>query len=42
MTSAQTLDALVELVPADAGARWLESACGPGVVSRAMAAGWAG
>jgi SAM-dependent methyltransferase len=37
MTSAETLGALVELVPADAGARWLESACGTGLVSRALA-----
>jgi len=38
MTSAETLGALVELVPADAGARWLEPACGTGLVSRALAA----
>jgi SAM-dependent methyltransferase len=38
MTSAETLGALVDLVPADAGARWLEPACGTGLVSRAMAA----
>jgi SAM-dependent methyltransferase len=37
MTSAETLGALVELVPADADARWLESACGTGLVSRALA-----
>jgi SAM-dependent methyltransferase len=37
MTSAETLGALVELVPEDAGARWLESACGTGLVSRALA-----
>src|SRR6478609_2289305 len=37
MTSAETLGALVELVSADAGARWLESACGTGLVSRALA-----
>lgn len=37
MTSAQTLGALVELVPEDPQARWLDVACGPGVVSRAMA-----
>jgi SAM-dependent methyltransferase len=37
MTSAETLGALVGLVPADAGARWLESACGTGLVSRALA-----
>lgn len=38
MTSAQTLGAVVELVPGDAGASWLDVACGPGVVSRATAA----
>lgn len=37
MTSAETLGALVELVPPDSGARWLESACGTGLVSRALA-----
>lgn len=37
MTSAQTLGALVELVPEDPGARWIDVACGPGVVSRAIA-----
>ncbi len=37
MTSAQTLDALIELVPEDDGARWIDVACGPGVISRAMA-----
>jgi len=37
MTSAETLGALIELVPADARARWLESACGTGLVSRALA-----
>lgn len=37
MTSAQTLGALIELVPEDAGARWIDVACGPGVISRAMA-----
>ena len=37
MTSAETLGALVELVPEDAEARWLESACGTGLVSRALA-----
>jgi SAM-dependent methyltransferase len=36
MTSAETLGALVELVPADAEAKWLESACGTGLVSRAL------
>lgn len=38
MSSAQTLDVLTELVPADPKARWLDVACGPGVVSRALAA----
>jgi SAM-dependent methyltransferase len=37
MTSAVTLGALVELAPEDASARWLESACGTGLVSRALA-----
>jgi SAM-dependent methyltransferase len=37
MTSAETLGALVELVSADADARWLETACGTGLVSRALA-----
>lgn len=38
MSSAQTLGVLTELVPADPKARWLDIACGPGVVSRALAA----
>jgi SAM-dependent methyltransferase len=37
MTSAETLGALVELVPEDESARWIESACGTGLVSRALA-----
>jgi SAM-dependent methyltransferase len=37
MTSAQTLGALVELVPEDSQGRWIDVACGPGVISRAMA-----
>jgi SAM-dependent methyltransferase len=37
MTSAETLGALVELAPADADARWLESACGTGLVARTLA-----
>jgi SAM-dependent methyltransferase len=37
MTSAETLGALVELVPADADSRWLEPACGTGLVARALA-----
>lgn len=36
MTAAETMGALVELVPAEAGARWLESACGPGLIARAI------
>lgn len=38
MSSAQTLGVLAELVPADPKARWIDVACGPGVVSRALAA----
>lgn len=38
MTSAQTLGSLVDLVPEDPDGRWLDVACGPGVVSRAVAA----
>jgi SAM-dependent methyltransferase len=38
MTSAETLGALIEAVPEDPGADWIDLACGPGVVSRAMAA----
>lgn len=37
MSSAETLGALVELVPADPQARWLEVACGPAAISRSMA-----
>ncbi|MGN6258520.1 MAG: class I SAM-dependent methyltransferase [Solirubrobacterales bacterium] len=37
-TKAETLGALVELVPEDPGASWLETACGPGVISRTLAA----
>lgn len=37
MTSAETLGALVELVPEEPGAQWLDVACGPGVVSRGIA-----
>jgi SAM-dependent methyltransferase len=36
-TMPETLDALLELVPKDEGARWLEVACGPGSISRALA-----
>lgn len=38
VSSAETLGALVELAPSDPDARWLETACGPGLVSRALAA----
>ncbi|HEY0392650.1 MAG TPA: methyltransferase domain-containing protein [Solirubrobacterales bacterium] len=38
MTSAQTLGALIELAPEDRRSRWIDVACGPGVISRAMAA----
>ena len=37
-TKAETLGALVELVPEDPQASWLETACGPGAISRALAA----
>jgi len=37
MTSAATLGALIELVPEDVEADWIDIACGPGVVSRATA-----
>lgn len=37
MTSAETLGALIDLVPEDSQARWIDVACGPGVISRAMA-----
>lgn len=37
MTSAQTLGALVALVPEDSRAQWIDVACGPGVISRAIA-----
>jgi SAM-dependent methyltransferase len=35
---AETLGAVVEMVPADPEARWLETACGPAIVGRAIAA----
>jgi SAM-dependent methyltransferase len=38
MSAAETLGALVEIVPADGEARWLETACGPAIVGRAIAA----
>jgi SAM-dependent methyltransferase len=37
MSLAETLDAVVDLVPTDAEARWVEIACGPGLIARAMA-----
>jgi SAM-dependent methyltransferase len=37
MTSAETLGALVELVPAEPDSCWLDVACGTGLVSRAVA-----
>jgi SAM-dependent methyltransferase len=37
MSLAETLDAVVELVPEDGAARWVEVACGPGLIARAMA-----
>ncbi|MGN6275604.1 MAG: class I SAM-dependent methyltransferase [Solirubrobacterales bacterium] len=37
-TAAETLDVVVDLVPEDREASWLEVACGPAVISRALAA----
>lgn len=37
MSSAETLGALVDLAPAEQHTRWLEVACGPGLISRALA-----
>lgn len=37
MSAAEVLGALVELAPADREASWLDVACGPGLVSRALA-----
>jgi SAM-dependent methyltransferase len=37
MSLAETLGVVVDLVPADPDARWVEIACGPGLVARAMA-----
>jgi len=37
MTSAETLGALVGLVPEDAQGEWVDLACGPGLVTRAIA-----
>jgi len=36
-TLPQTLDALIAMLPAAAGQRWLEVACGSGIVGRALA-----
>jgi SAM-dependent methyltransferase len=37
MSLAETLGVLVDLVPEDPEARWIETACGPGLIARAMA-----
>jgi SAM-dependent methyltransferase len=37
MSLAETLGVLIDLVPEDPEARWLESACGPGLIARALA-----
>jgi ubiquinone/menaquinone biosynthesis C-methylase UbiE len=37
MSLAETLDVLIDLVPTDPEARWIEVACGPGLIARAMA-----
>ncbi len=37
MSLGTTLDVLVDLVPEDPGALWVETACGPGLIARAMA-----
>jgi len=38
MRSADTLGRLLELIPAAPGERWLDAACGPGLVARGLAA----
>ncbi len=38
LSSGASLGALIEMVPVDPGARWLETACGPAIVGRALAA----
>jgi SAM-dependent methyltransferase len=38
MSLAETLGVLVDLVPEDPAARWVEVACGPGLIARTMAA----
>jgi SAM-dependent methyltransferase len=37
MRSADTLGRLLDLIPAVAGERWLDAACGPGLVARGLA-----
>jgi ubiquinone/menaquinone biosynthesis C-methylase UbiE len=37
MSLAETLGVLIDLVPEDPEARWVETACGPGLIARAMA-----
>lgn len=37
-TAAETLDVVIDLVPENREASWLEVACGPAVISRALAA----
>jgi len=37
MSLAETLDVVVDLAPADPDARWVELACGPGLIARALA-----
>lgn len=37
MSLAETLGAVIELVPEDPEARWVEVACGPGLIARTMA-----
>jgi SAM-dependent methyltransferase len=37
MSLAETLDVVVDMAPADPGARWVEIACGPGLIARALA-----
>jgi SAM-dependent methyltransferase len=38
MRSADTLGRLLDLIPGSAGERWLDAACGPGLVARGLAA----
>jgi SAM-dependent methyltransferase len=37
MSLAETLDVVVDLAPSDPEARWVEVACGPGLITRALA-----